>query len=362
LSIDSKTERKQTIANQWETDWLTYFRVNEDQQTAESLIPSGARSKDLSKQLDWRIEFRKGAKYNPAEQSGMYGRTVDIKYGCSIHGDVFAKDKVTIESGLAAKGRKEDEIVPGRILGNVVTSGEVVIEEPDETYKKQYEDWQPPLRCNNPNKRTHARCGTMLLVDLKNKMCQCPKCRDTGQYNPAYEQPLHIKGNVICDSATISAGVFIKGNLIAMKDININPGPEPYNLVVVKGNIVSLKGAISVSQSYSKTLRALQGVEVKDSVSLDLPIVMAEEGKINIENFIYVADPDICEVCKSFTDYITKRCEMLSSGECKKLDKLTQVDVTDYPLTDPKGQVATRTWRTFKEPEPGRLLVNIGHY
>jgi hypothetical protein len=267
---------------------------------------------------------------------------------------------VTVESGLAVKGRREDESVPGRILGNVVTLGEVEIKEPDVTEKKQYDDWQPPLKCGNLVKR--SVCGAMLSVDLKNKTCQCPNCGEVRPYNSSFEQPLHIRGNVICDTARVKAGAYVKGNIIAMNDITIDPGPEPYNFVVVKGNIVSLKGTVRMGQCYCKTVRGLKGVEVRDEVALDVPIVMADEGDVKIERSMYIVDPDVCGVCKGFTDYIMKRCESLATGECKKLDKLTQVDVVDYTVGDRKGQVATRTWRTFKEPEPGRLLVNIGQY
>jgi hypothetical protein len=296
-----------------ETDYATYCNIMPDQTVSEPLIPY----RNPLKQLNWRIEIHKGAKYWPQENPGIYGMSVGIRYGCLIKGTVFAKEKISLQSGLCLRpGAKEDEFTPGIIYGNIISLGNLEIKEPSEREKKQYGDWTAPE----------------------------PKEGD--------DYPLIIKGNVICNSAIINAGVCIEGNVIASNDIIIKPGTKDHHFVKIKGSIYSINGKIELDRCFCKTVRSLKDITVDNLVVLELPFMMAAEGRIILNKDVYVVDPLLCQSCVG-SDFDLRACESFLKEQCPKLERLTQSDLMPYQ----NGVILTKTWRTFKDTKRYQVMI-----
>jgi len=297
-----------------ETDYATYCNVMPDQTISEPLIPY----KNPLKQLNWRLVIYKGVKYWPSENTGIYGLSVEIKYGCLIKGNVFGKERVSLQSGLCLRpGAKESEFTPGIIYGNVISLGKLEIKEPSEREKKQYGDWTAP----NPKE--------------------------------GEDYPLVIKGNVICNSITINTGVYIEGNLIANNDVTIKPGEKDYHFVKVKGAIYSINGKVELDRCFCKTVRSLKDITVDSLMALELPIMMAVEGQITLSKDLYVIDPLVCSSCMGNSDFDLRACESFIKETCPKLERLTQSDVIRYQ----SGSLLSRTWRTFNETKRYQVML-----
>ncbi|MEM2292881.1 MAG: hypothetical protein QXG39_07025 [Candidatus Aenigmatarchaeota archaeon] len=300
-----------------ETDYMTYCNVLPDQSVSEPLIPH----KNPLKQLDWRIVFHKGAIYQPSENFGVYGRNVEIKYGCQIKGTVFAREKLHLQSGFCLKsGAKEDVYIPGKVYGDIICLGQLEVREPTEREKAQYGDWTAP--------------------DLKS----------------GDDYPLIVEGNVFCGSVLVNASVYIKGNLVAKNDITIKPGNEDYHFVKVDGAIISTNGKVELGRCFCKTVQSFNDIIVNDIVALDIPIMMATEGQIVLNKEVYVLDYLICESCPKTPKADLRVCESLRIGECPYggLEKLSQYDI----MPCQKGVILTRTWRTFKEAKRYKVILN----
>jgi hypothetical protein len=316
MSSEGSRARDKTVIAKGaiETDYATYCNIMPDQTVSEPLIPH----KNPLKQLDWRLEFHKGAIYRPPENPGVYGMSIGIRYGCLVKGSIFAKEKVSLQSGLCLRpGAKENEFTPGRIDGNIISLDKLEIKEPSEREKKQYGDWTAP----NP------------------------------QEGDGY--PLVIKGNVICDVATINAGVCIEGNLIASNDVIIKPGEKDHHFVKVNGAVYSINGKVELDRCFCKTVRSCKDITVDNLVALEIPIMMATEGQITLNKDVCVVDSLLCQSCMESSDFDLRACESFLKEECPKLERLTQSDVMPYQ----NGSILARTWRTFKDTKRYQVVI-----
>jgi hypothetical protein len=196
------------------------------------------------------------------------------------------------------------------------------IKEPSEREKKQYGDWTAP----NP------------------------------QEGDGY--PLVIKGNVICDSATINAGVCIEGNLIASNDVIIKPGEKNHHFVKVNGAVYSINGKVELDRCFCKTVRSRKDITVDNLVGLDISggmmaIMMATEGQIVLNKDVCIVDSLFCQSCQGSSDFDLRACESFLKEECPNFERLTQSDVMPYQ----NGSILALTWRTFKDTKRYKVTI-----
>ncbi len=85
---DSKV-KSQVTQDKIETDEETFVKVAPDQTCTQPLIPT----KEPTKEVDFDVTLEKGVIYNPEERVGIYGKTVEIGYGCRINGSVYGRDR-----------------------------------------------------------------------------------------------------------------------------------------------------------------------------------------------------------------------------------------------------------------------------
>ena len=107
-----------------ETDNTNFATVKADQTCEEALVPR----ENAFRQLTWQVTMEKGSVYNPPEEIGIYAEEVECKYGVQVEGDVFGRQGVSIEHGGAAHSASDEgETIGARILGSVVSEGQIEV-------------------------------------------------------------------------------------------------------------------------------------------------------------------------------------------------------------------------------------------
>jgi hypothetical protein len=271
-----------------DTDNTNFATVKADQTCEEALIPRD----DPFRQLNWQVTMEKGSVYNPQEEVGIYAEEVDCKYGVQIHGDVFGRNSVSIEYGGAIHSGGENDTIGARIVGSVISEGQVDVVEPT----SKMDDWK--------------------------------------------ERPVTVYGDIIGNHVNIEEPTIVYGCVNADGVLRVNAP------TVVLGDVHSA-GAIEASDLFCFSITGRDKVTLGESVAVVNPVVHAQEGKINITDNVGIFTPEILESIRNDNNIDAVGTWVLDV-EAVWEHTLKPIDVVNKG----EGQIASRAWRTAEEPDP----------
>jgi hypothetical protein len=276
-----------------ETDNTDFATVKADQTCEELLVPR----ENAFRQRNWRVTMEKGSVYNPQEEVGIYAQEVDCKYGVQIRGDVFGRKSVSLEHGGAAHAAVADEgeetpIVGTRVVGSVVSEGQITVETPG----SRLDDWEA--------------------------------------------RPVQVYGDVIGDHVTFDEPTVVYGVVSAESTIRVNAP------TVVIGDVRCSDGLLEASDLFAVTVTAHDDVTLGRNVAVANPVVRSETGTVTIADRIGLLGPDLFEHIRSANDVDAVGPWIFDVDAVWEGEALVPADVIDHG----DGQVATRAWRTFEEP------------
>lgn len=295
---DSKV-KSQVTQDKIETDEETFIKVAPDQTCTQPLIPT----KDPTKEVDFDVTLEKGVIYNPEERVGIYGKTVEIGYGCRINGSIYGRDKVDLSSGAI------EDFGGGMVYGNISSLGDVIIEEPDK------------------------------------------KMDDYG------EGVVNVVGDVAGKNVKINSPTIVKGNILSKQDIEINAE------TIVQGNIYSKRGKVSVAHTVANSIIAGNyrteseeeeggvdersfGIDLKWDVSILTPLIWLKnkrkDNDVHIERPVRIVGPP-CWNCEKAESVL--KCMYFSGDDCEKYQRLTSKD----KLKRKNGVILSNAWRRVHE-------------
>lgn len=269
-----------------ETDNTNFATVKADQACEEVLVPRDSPFR----QLNWKVTMEKGSVYNPPEEVGIYGEEIDCKYGVQINGDVFGRNAVSIEHGGAAQSASEDSTVGARIVGSVISEGQVEVVEPSSTM----DDWE--------------------------------------------RRPVMVYGEVVGNHVTFEKPTIVYGCVTAKKTLRVSAP------TVVLGNVRS-GGIIEATDLFAFSVTAEDDVILGANVAVVNPVVRSETGEIQITDSVGIFSPAVFEAIREANDVSVVGPWILDVDAIWE-NTLQPVDVVDCDA----GQLASRSWRTSEEP------------
>jgi len=271
-----------------ETDNTNFATVKADQTCEEVLIPRD----NPYRQLNWQVTMEKGSVYNPQEEVGIYAEEVDCKYGIQVNGDVFGRNAVSIEHGGAVHSGGEEDTIGARIVGSVISEGQVDVVEPTSTM----DDWE--------------------------------------------ERPVTVYGDVMGNHVTFEEPTVVYGCVTAEGSFRANAP------TVVLGDVRS-DGLIEASDLFAFSITARDDVTLGENVAVVNPIVRSEEAGITIADGVGIFAPEILESIRE-NNAVDAVGPWVLDVEAVWENTLQPVDVVDHG----EGQIASRAWRTAEEPDP----------
>lgn len=267
-----------------ETDNTNFATVKADQTCEEVLIPRD----NPFRQLNWQVTMEKGSVYNPQEEVGLYAEEVDCKYGAQINGDIFGRNAVSIEHGGAAHS---GETIGARIIGSVISEGQVDVVEPASTM----DDWE--------------------------------------------RRPVTIYGDVMGNHVTFEEPTVVYGCVTADGTFRANAP------TVVLGDIYS-DGLIEATDLFAFSITGRDDVTLGENVAVVNPTVRSEEGTVGIADNVGIFTPEIFDSIQADNEIDAVGPWVLEVDAVWE-NTLQPIDVMDHG----DGQVASRAWRTAEEPE-----------
>jgi hypothetical protein len=235
--------------------------------------------------------MEKGSVYNPPEEIGIYAEEVECKYGAQIEGDVFGRQGVSIEYGGAAHSAGDQGTIGARILGSVVTEGQLDVTDPS----SKLEDFE--------------------------------------------ERPVTVYGDVIGSHVTLDRPTVIYGCLRAERTLRVNAP------TVVLGDIYS-DGMVEASDLFAFSITAHDDVTLGSNVAVVNPTVRSETGSIRIADRVGILLPELYEQISAGND-IDAVGLWIFDVDAVWANALYPEDVIERG----EGATADRAWRTVNELE-----------